>query len=268
MSHSIRVRRGMLTPSQQGDNSESTSPKTRVDSRTRSAQKAPVTARPLSRFQVALEKVVTVRKRVLKRKLSAEESSAIKTAVRKQISRSPSPPRPRSSRPAPDPLDRIPSPPPVLPSDQDSTTLNKAHETISALQFRIEVLQQNIFFLRRELASFSSDSDPFEKIVNYAVADLKAFGVFRVTDGRKPQLCLLTAMSEQANSHLFSYHDGVTTWISKNPSLCSGLAAFVNPLLDRVSHDCSNPKGTESCIRSLVPFSRCWNFDSVYNECT
>lgn len=268
MSTQLRVRQGTLTPSQQGDNSVSMSPKTRVDSRPRQGTPPPGPARPLSRFQVALKKVVTVRKRFLKRRLTAEEFSAIKTAVRKQISRTPTPTRPRNGSPLPDPLDRLPSPSPSRPSDQDVTDLERAHETISALQFKIEVLQQNIFFLRRELASFSSDSDPFQKIVNYAAADLKAFGTYLVTDGRKPQAPFITALAEQTQSHLFLYDDTKTTFVTKEPQLCSNLKAFVNPLLDRVSHDCSNHAGSESCINSLVPSPRCWNYDAIFIECT
>jgi len=148
---------------------------------------SPPTSTRRDRFNRAIRKAVAVRCRVLKRKLTRSEFVKLRNAVRKQIDTSllpgraytPEPPAPHASVPHPSEVDD--------------------------LKMRIEVLNKSILFLRSELASMQTETDPFQKIVNYAVADIKAYGCFVVPHHQAPTEALLAAVSDVRMRHVYVY---------------------------------------------------------------
>jgi len=225
------------------------SPKTRVDSR-----ENPTSPPKLSRFQAAFRKAIQVRKRFLKRRLSTEEFQKLKVAVRKQLTPPASRPRSQASSPPPDPLARLPSPLP-LPSSPLSEQRADVNDQIASLQFKIEVLQQNIFFLRRELSSFTMDTDPFMKIVNYAAADITAYGSFVLSDGRSPTQKFLRELAEVKGQHLFVTSIGTTHTVG--PDHIGHPYTVVVPCdhLDETPHLC--PHQYVPCAQNFGPSKCC-----------
>jgi hypothetical protein len=139
------------------------------------------------RFDRAIRKAVAVRCRVLKRKLTRPEFVKLRNAVRKQIDTTLLPGRAYTPEP--------PTQHACLPHPSE----------VDDLKMRIDVLNKSILFLRSELASMQTEIDPFQKIVNYAVADIKAYGCFVVPHNQPPTEALLAAISDLRMRHVYVF---------------------------------------------------------------